>query len=155
MQFDDAGQNAMFNRRLLTPPDGTWKKSVFKPTAKIMSLKNRGKESAELEKAKAHIIVEIIQYIPNAVLSKTIIKKATGNITVSSFDAGEELAEKTSPFDNYIQIIDGTAELFINDKEYKLNVGDGIIIAAHSKHCFNANVQFKMISTIIKSGYED
>lgn len=112
-------------------------------------------ESAELEKSKAHIIVEIIQYIPNAVLSKTIIKKATGNITVSSFDAGEELAEKTSPFDNYIQIIDGVAELFINDKEYKLSLGDGIIIPAHSKHWFNANVQFKMISTIIKSGYED
>jgi quercetin dioxygenase-like cupin family protein len=96
--------------------------------------------SSEVEKEESHIIVEIIQYIPNAVLSKTILKKLTGNITVSSFDAGEELAEKISPFDNYIQIIDGTAE---------------IIIPAHAKHCFNANVQFKMISTIIKSGYED
>ena len=70
----------------------------------------------EIEKEKSHIIVEIIQYIPNAVLSKTIIKKTTGNITASSFDAGEELAEKTSPFDNYIQIIDGTAEI-IDDQE--------------------------------------
>lgn len=69
-------------------------------------------ENSEVEKEKAHIIVEIIQYIPNAVLSKTILKKITGNITVSSFDAGEELAEKTSPFDNYIQIIDGTADRF-------------------------------------------
>lgn len=68
-------------------------------------------DTSEIEKAKSHIIVEIIQYIPNAVLSKTIIKKTTGNITASSFDAGEELADKTSPFDNYIQIIDGTAEI--------------------------------------------
>jgi hypothetical protein len=45
--------------------------------------------------------VEIIEYMPNAVVSKTIIKKSTGNITVSSFDAGEELAEKFSPFDTY------------------------------------------------------
>jgi quercetin dioxygenase-like cupin family protein len=112
-------------------------------------------EISEVEKEKSHIIVEIIQYIPNAVLSKTILKKLTGNITVSSFDAGEELAEKTSPFDNYIQIIDGTAEIIINEITHKLTLGQGIIIPAHATHCFNANVQFKMLSTIIKSGYED
>lgn len=112
-------------------------------------------DTSEVEKEKSHIIVEIIQYIPNAVLSKTIIKKTTGNITASSFDAGEEIAEKTSPFDNYIQIIDGTAEIIINEKKHLLKLGQGIIIPAHSRHSFNANVQFKMISTIIKSGYED
>ena len=111
--------------------------------------------STELEKSKVHIIVEIIEYMPNAVVSKTIIKKTTGNVTVSSFDAGEELAEKTSPFDNYVQIIDGTAEVVINDKNYKLRLGEGIIIPAHSAHRFNANEQFKMISTVIKSSYED
>lgn len=93
--------------------------------------------------------------MPNAVVSKTIIKKITGNVTVSSFDAGEELAEKTSSFGTYIQIIDGAAEITINDKNYMLRLGDGIIIPAHAKHHFNANVQFKMISTVIKSGYED
>src|SRR6187431_3343115 len=86
----------------------------------------------ELEKSKSHIIVEIIEYVPNAVVSKTIIKKTTGNITVSSFDTGEELAEKTSPFDNYIQIIDGAAELIISDKKYQLRLGEGIIIPAHA-----------------------
>ena len=109
----------------------------------------------ELDKAKSHIIIEIIEYIPHAVVSKTIIKKTTGNITVSSLDAGEELAEKTSPFDTYIQIIDGTAEIIISGKKYKLILGEGIIIPAHAPHHFNANEQFKMISTVIKSGYED
>lgn len=108
-----------------------------------------------IERSKIHIIVEIIEYVPNAVVSKTIIKKTTGNITVSSFDTGEELAEKISPFDIYIQIIDGTAEVIINEKKYKLRLGEGIIIPAHMSHCFNAYEQFKMISTIIKSGYED
>jgi len=112
-------------------------------------------ENLELEKQKVHIIIELIEYVPNAVLSRTIIKKSTGNVTVSSFDAGEELAEKTSPFDNYIQIIDGVAELNINKKIYHLKLGEGIVIPAHATHFFNANVQFKMISTIIKSGYED
>lgn len=112
-------------------------------------------DTSEVQKAKSHIIVEIIQYIPKAVVSKTIIKKTTGNITVSSFDAGEELAEKTSPFDTYIQIIDGAAEIVIDRKIYKLGLGEGIVIPAHAAHNFNANEQFKMIATTIKSGYED
>ncbi len=117
-----------------------------------MNIKN---DQPELEKSKAHIIVEIIEYLPNAVVTKTIIKKLTGNVTVSSVDAGEELAEKLSPFDTYIQIIDGAAELVINKKVFSLKLGDGIIIPAHAKHNFNAKEQFKMISTVIKSGYED
>ena len=110
---------------------------------------------SEIEKSKVHIIVEIIEYMPNAVVSKTIIKKTTGNVTVTSFDTGEELAEKTSPFDIYVQIIDGVAEVVIDEKNYLLRTGDGIVIPAHTSHCFNANEQFKMISTVIKSGYED
>ncbi len=116
---------------------------------------NNPNGSTELEKAKAHIIVKIIEYVPNSVVSKSIIKKITGNITVSSLDAGEELTEKTLPFDNYIQIIDGTAEVSIDDKDYLLRLGEGIIIPAHTRHHFNANVQFTMISTVIKSGYEN
>lgn len=112
-------------------------------------------DSPELEKEKVHIIVEIIEYIPNAVVSKTIIKKITGNVTASSFDAGEELAEKISTFDNYIQIIDGTAEIMIRGKNHILTIGQGIIIPAHASHFFNAKEKFKMISTVIKSGYED
>jgi quercetin dioxygenase-like cupin family protein len=112
-------------------------------------------DNSSIEKEKTHIIIEIIEYMPNAVLSKTIIKKITGNITASSFDAGEELAEKLSPFDTYIQIIDGVAELTINGTEFKLKQGDGIIIPAHSSHRFHAEQQFKMLSTVIKSGYED
>jgi len=111
-------------------------------------------ENVELEKSKPHIIVEILEYIPKSILIKTIIKKTTGNITVTAVGAGEELAEKTSPFDTFIQIIDGAAQVEIRGKQYKLRLGEGIIIPAHSSHCFNANEQFKMISTIIKSGYE-
>ena len=110
---------------------------------------------AEIEKTKVHIIVEIIEYVPNSVVSKTIIKKSTGNISVTSLDTGEELAEKISPFDTYIQIIDGAAEVIISGKKYQLTLGEGIVIPAHASHSFNANEQFKMISTVIKSGYEE
>ncbi len=108
----------------------------------------------EIEKSIPHIIIEILEYVPNSVLMKTIIKKSTGDITVSSIDAGEGLMDKTIPFDCFIQIIDGAADLTINKKLYKLRLGDGIIIPAHAFHRFHANEQFKMLTTIIKSGYE-
>lgn len=121
---------------------------------KVITNNNNHSAISELEKTKIHIVVEIIEYVPNAVVSRTIIKKTTGNITVSSFDTGEELEEKTSPFDIYVQIIDGSAEVTINKNKFQLKSGNGIVIPAHSPHCFNANEQFKMISTVIKSGYE-
>ena len=111
--------------------------------------------NGEIEKGTIHITVQIVEYIRNAVLSKTIIKKATGNITATAVDAGEELPQITSPFDNYIQVIDGIGEVTINNRKYTLRLGEGIIIPAHSTHSFNANEQFKMISTIIKSGYDE
>jgi len=117
--------------------------------------KNIHLSPVELEKSKVHIIVEILEYVPNAVVSKTIIKKTTGNVTVTSFATGEELAEKTVPFDTYIQIIDGTAEVIINEIKHQLKSGRGIVIPAHASHRFNANEQFKMISTVIKSAFDD
>lgn len=110
---------------------------------------------AELPKGVEHIIVEIVEYMPNAVISRTIIKKITGNVTAMSFSEGEELSEKTLPYDTYIQIIDGAADLTMGEKLIHLTLGSGIIIPAHTLHHFNANQKFKMISTVIKSGYED
>ena len=112
------------------------------------------KENAELEKATSHIIVEIIEYVPNSVVIKTIIKKSTGNISIMSFDSGEGLTEKTSPFDTYAQIIEGKADIVIDKVSNLLESGQGIIIPAHAANHINPNGRFKMILTIIKSGYE-
>lgn len=109
----------------------------------------------ELEKAKMHILIEIIEYVPNSVVSRTIIRKTTGNVSVIAIDTGEALAEKISPFDTFVQIIEGTAEVVIDDKSNLLKTGEGIIIPAHISNCVKANGRLKMISTIIKSGYED
>ncbi len=109
----------------------------------------------EFEKSKAHIIVEIIEYVDDSVVIKTIIKKSTGNITAVSIDSGEKLEEKTSPFDTFIQIIDGKAEIIIEDNSTLLETGSSIIIPAHARNSIKANDRFKMISTVIKSGYED
>lgn len=108
----------------------------------------------EIEKSKSHILVEIIEYVPNSVLSKTILKKITGNITLSSLDTGEGFSEKISPFDCFVQIIEGKAEITIDGELKRLETGNGIIIPAHKSNSINANERFKMISTVIKSGYE-
>lgn len=111
-------------------------------------------DNVDIEKSKAFIIVEIIEYVPNSVVAKTIIKKSTGNVSAEAFDTGEGLSEKISPFDSFAQIIDGKAEIVIDGKSHFLNTGQSIIIPAHTPNIIKANERFKMISTIIKSGYE-
>lgn len=108
----------------------------------------------EIEKSKVHITVEIIEYIPNSVVIKTILKKSTGNISVMSFDTGEGLSEKTSAFDTFAQIIEGEAEIVISGKSNFLKTGQSIVIPAHSPNYVKPNGRFKMIMTVIKSGYE-
>ncbi len=112
-------------------------------------------KNGELEKGITHITAQLIEYIPNAVLSRTILRKTTGNVTAMSFDAGEEIGEKSIPFDTYIQIIHGAAQVIIDDIKHRISDGSGIVIPAHRIHWFNATERFKMISTVIKSGYEN
>jgi quercetin dioxygenase-like cupin family protein len=108
----------------------------------------------ELEKSKSHITVEIIEYVPNSVVSKTILKKSSGNVTVVSFDTGEGLSEKTTPFDTFVQIIDGQADVVIDGESHLLQTGQSIVIPAHAPNLVNPNGRFKMIQTVLKSGYE-
>lgn len=120
--------------------------------ARLLNLKLM--QAKEIEKSKIHILIEIIEYVPNSVVSKTIIRKTTGNISVVAIDTGEALTEKISPFDTFIQIIEGSAKVVIDNQPSLLQTGEGIIIPAHTSNVVRANGRFKMISTVIKSGYE-
>jgi quercetin dioxygenase-like cupin family protein len=111
-------------------------------------------ESQEIEKSKVHITVEIIEYVANSVVIKTILKKTTGNISVISVDSGEGLVEKSSPFDTFVQVIDGSAEIVITGESNLLATGQSIVIPAHARNFIKPNGRFKMIMTVIKSGYE-
>ena len=111
-------------------------------------------EIVEVEKAKSMITVEIVEYITNSVLIKTILKKSSGNISVMSVDSGEGLKESTSPFDTFAQVIDGKVELIIKDKMHLLQTGESIIIPAHASNYVKPDGRFKMILTVLKSGYE-
>ncbi len=110
---------------------------------------------AEIEAGVAHIIVEIIEYIPKSIVSRTILNKSTGHVSVMSFDTGEGLLEKISPFDTFAQVIDGQAEVNVDGKQFLLKTGEGMIIPAHRTNRIHANERFKMILTVIRSGYDD
>ena len=112
-------------------------------------------KNTEFIKSDAFNVAEVIDYVPNSVVIKSIIKKITGNVSAVSFDSGELLCGKTSPFETFIQIIEGNAEVVIDDKSNLLETGQSIIIPAHTPNTIKANEKFKMISTLIKSGYED
>ncbi|MDH5826949.1 cupin domain-containing protein [Sphingobacterium faecium] len=112
------------------------------------------KRNPELDKGKVHSTVEMVNYVQNAVVNTTILNKTTGSITATSLDIGRELKDETSAFDIYVQIIDGVATVTIDGKINMLKFGESIIIPAHAKHRITAKEQFKMITTIIKSGYE-
>jgi len=119
-----------------------------------MDKNNKEYDDSDLSRARPHIMVDTIDYIANAIVIKTIIKKPSGNISLMSFDEGETLLEKTSPFDSFVQIIEGNAEVVIDSASNRLTTGCGIIIPAHLPNYIRSHERFKMILTIIKSGYE-
>lgn len=112
-------------------------------------------EIYEFAKSKTFVIADTLEYVSDSVMIKNIIKKVTGNVTVLSFDCGKTLTGKILPFDTFVQIIDGKAEIIINEQSNLLNTGEFIIIPAHSRNTIKAHIRFTMLSTTIKSGYED
>ncbi|MDD2197678.1 MAG: hypothetical protein PHE03_06355 [Bacteroidales bacterium] len=108
-----------------------------------------------IKKSKPYTLTEIIEYIPNSVVRKTIVSKKTGIISIVAVDTDESLSEKISPFDTFIYVIEGTAEVVISSESSKLQTGQGIIIPAHASNAIKGNGRFKMISIVIKSGYDE
>jgi mannose-6-phosphate isomerase class I len=102
------------------------------------------------EKAEVFQNVEIIEYVPNSIVIKTIVKKTTDRISVIPFDLGETATEKIIPHATLIQITHGRAEIIINGKSNLLNTGQSVIIPAYASNIIRAKERFKMISTIIK-----
>ena len=114
-------------------------------TAKLL------KDEKEVPKSVSHIILEIVEYVPNAIARKTIIKKEDNSLSAVAFDEGEIFCEKTTECDTYVQVIDGKAEVTIGKKDFILKLGESIIIPENTLYCFIANETFKLIITIIKS----
>ncbi len=104
-------------------------------------------------KARTLKVEDLIKYQEGSVVSREIIRKDTGTVTVFAFDkGGEGLSEHTAPFDAMVQVIDGKAEIIISGNKNVLERGDMIIMpASEPPHALNALERFKMILTMIRS----
>jgi len=105
----------------------------------------------EFEKSKAFALKSAIAYGDQATVSKMILKKQTGNITLFAFDKGQSLSEHSAPFDAYVQIIEGEGIIIIDKKEHRLEEGEFIVMPANIPHSVQARDKFKMMLVMIKS----
>ena len=93
---------------------------------------------------------EDISYAENSVVSKRVLEKATGNISLFAFDKGQKLSEHSAPFDAMVQCVEGKVEILIDKKPHVLTEGQTIIMPANIPHALMAVERFKMLLTMIK-----
>jgi quercetin dioxygenase-like cupin family protein len=96
-------------------------------------------------------INQAINYQEGSVVSKEIVNKPTGSITIFAFDKEQELSEHTTPYDAFVSITDGMAEIYIAGVKHKVKTGEMLLMPANKPHSLKANQPFKMILTMIKS----
>ncbi|HJZ41442.1 MAG TPA: cupin domain-containing protein [Bacteroidales bacterium] len=104
----------------------------------------------EFEKSVSFNLAGSVDYAGNATVSKMVIKRQTGNITLFAFDKGQSLSEHSAPFDAYVQVIDGKGRIIISGKEFDLTAGEFIVMPANIPHAVQAVVKFKMMLVMIK-----
>jgi len=104
-----------------------------------------------VETAKSTDLAGLVGYQKDAVVSKTIIDKKTGTVTLFAFDQGQGLSEHTAPFDAMVQVIDGEVEIRIAGHPHRVTAGQIIIMPANEPHALKAIAPFKMLLTMIRS----
>lgn len=107
-------------------------------------------EKNSFEPGKKFRFADSADYSTDGIVSKRILDRPVGNITLFAFDKGQRLSEHSAPFDAVVQVIDGSAEIIINGNPFNLVSGDTIIMPANIPHAVNATERFKMVLTMIK-----
>ncbi|MFO7924378.1 MAG: cupin domain-containing protein [Bacteroidales bacterium] len=107
-------------------------------------------EQKEFIKDKIFRFDDEVNYADGAIVSKNVIRRDTGNISLFAFDKGEGLSEHTTPFDALVQVVDGKAEITVGGKKHLLEKGDSIIMPANIPHALKAVEKYKMVLTMIK-----
>jgi quercetin dioxygenase-like cupin family protein len=93
----------------------------------------------------------LVDYQDDSVVSRTLMKKETGTLTVFAFEAGQALSEHRAPFDALVQVLEGEAVITISGKEHPVRAGEAILMPAQDPHAVKANVRFKMLLTMLRS----
>jgi quercetin dioxygenase-like cupin family protein len=101
--------------------------------------------------ADPQLLAGLVAYQDGAVVSREVIRKPTGTLTVFAFDKGQGLSEHTAPFDAFVQVLDGKAVITIAGKEHTVGAGEAIIMPANQPHALQAEERFKMLLVMIRS----
>ena len=106
---------------------------------------------SELPAAEIVRVAELVNYQEGAVVSRTLLKRPTGTVTVFAFDEGQGLSEHTSPFDALVQVLEGKAEISVAAKPLSTGAGECVLLPANQPHAVKAVTPFKMLLTMIRS----
>lgn len=105
----------------------------------------------KFEPARAVKLAALVDYQSGSIVSREILKGATGKVTLFAFDAGEGLSEHTSPFNALVEIVEGEAEITISGQPNRVSAGELILMPAQQPHALAAVKRFKMVLTMIRS----
>ena len=101
--------------------------------------------------ARPFSYAELVDYQEGSIVSRTIIDKPTGTITLFAFDKGQNLSEHTAPYDALVEVIEGTGTITIERKDYEVRTGQQIIMPADKPHAVEARERFKMVLVMIRA----
>jgi quercetin dioxygenase-like cupin family protein len=105
----------------------------------------------ELPGAEAVRLIDLIQYNDGSVVSRTILKRSMGTVTLFAFDEGQGLSEHTAAFDAIAYVLDGEAEIAVSGKPIAVKAGEAVLLPANQPHAVKAVSGFKMVLTMIRS----
>lgn len=115
-----------------------------------MAEEKKEKSPEQLPAAEVMEVVSLVDYAPGAVVSRTLVKRPVGTVTLFAFDQGQELSEHSAPFDALVQILDGEAEITIDKEPLQLSAGQLVRMPADIPHAVRATTKFKMLLTMIR-----
>jgi quercetin dioxygenase-like cupin family protein len=104
-----------------------------------------------LPPSQAVALVDYIAYQDGAVVSRTLVQREKGTITLFAFDAGQGLSEHTAPFDALVEVLDGEVEITISGQPLQVRAGEMVLMPANQPHALKALTRFKMLLTMIRS----
>ena len=107
-------------------------------------------DKAALDKATAVDLAKLVEVAPGAVVSRTLLKRKTGTITLFAFDAGQGLSEHSAPFDAYVQVLTGELELTIGGEAVRAHPGEAIVMPADVPHALHASTPVQMLLVMIR-----
>jgi quercetin dioxygenase-like cupin family protein len=111
----------------------------------------QGQGKREIPNAEVVRLIDLVNYQEGAVVSRTLLNRGTGTVTLFAFDEGQGLSEHTAPFDALAHLLEGEAEIAVSGKPLRTKAGEAVLIPANQPHSLKALSRFKMLLTMIRS----